>query len=277
MKGTTAIISLLLVACTYAAIVDAASADRTQGYADRLASVATIVYVPEQGKRQPNDIYKFIDSALKAKYWYYLTNARLLYAAAVEKGDTYQFLAIYRNYVGTFLAITSWKNQSDTFNVDTLVRLGNGDAKDLGANYDPVAVNLQYFRFALGKDEFIVYSADGFGNELNGDTKDMLLVKECKLFSNTIRNNFWYYISGADVVYSSVAKTTDKNYCMIIYVNLSGTFFVIGDEEISTRACKANTFVRLGEGAAPASPTNNVNYTPLNEKNTVLALTNIKA
>ena len=127
MKGLYIALFVLLIALTCAETVK--SPDLTKGYADRLKPIATVVYVPDEGKRQPNDIYKFVDNALKNKYWFYLANARLLYAAAVERGDHYQFLAIYRNIVGTFLAITSWKNQSDVFNVDTLVRLGNGDAK----------------------------------------------------------------------------------------------------------------------------------------------------
>ena len=81
MKGFNITICVLLIALGCADIVN--SPDQTLGYSSRLSSIATIVYVPEQGKREPNDIYKFVDNALKNKYWFYLANAKLLYAAAV--------------------------------------------------------------------------------------------------------------------------------------------------------------------------------------------------
>jgi hypothetical protein len=94
--------------------------------------------LPKEGQRTADNIYKFVDHGLREKYWYYLTKACLIYVAAVERGDSYQFLAIYRNIVGTFLAITSWKKQASSFDVNTLVRLGNGYAQNSGANYKPV-------------------------------------------------------------------------------------------------------------------------------------------
>jgi hypothetical protein len=183
--------------------------------------------------------------------------------AAVERGETYQFLAVYRNIVGTFLAITTWKNQSSTFDVNTLVRLGNGFAKNSNANYKPVNLRLSHFRYSLGPGQYLVDVSDCGDIKLNGKElsndldenmgrhkhdKDGLLVEKCLGFSKHTRKQFWYYLLDANVVYSSVASTAERHYCLITYVNVAGTFFVIGSEGRKDKDCQVNTFVRLGNG-----------------------------
>ena len=72
--------------------------------------------LPIKGDRNEDNIYSFVDHAIKEKYWYYLTKACLLYLSAVDRADgSHQFLAIYRNLVGTFLAITTWKQGETEF------------------------------------------------------------------------------------------------------------------------------------------------------------------
>lgn len=202
--------------------------------------------LPKSGERHPDTIYKFVDHGLREKYWYYLTKASLIYVAAVNRTDTFQFLAIYRNIVGTFLAITTWKNQSSTFDVNTLVRLGNGYAKNSHANYRPVKLELRHFRYSLGAGEFLIDVSDGGDVKLNGkELSDNLsgnlkkekhyesyeeLVAKCKEFSEFTEKKFWYYLQGAHVVYSSAGTVNDKNYCLVTYVNNAGTFFVIGNQ-----------------------------------------------
>lgn len=124
--------------------------------------------LPKSGLRDPDTIYQFVDHGLREKYWYYLTKACLIYVAEVNRTDTFQFLAIYRNIVGTFLAITTWKNQSSTFDVNTLVRLGNGYAKNSNANYKPVNLQLNHFRYSLGAGEFLIDVSDCGDVNLNG-------------------------------------------------------------------------------------------------------------
>ena len=174
-------------------------------------------------------------------------------------------MAIYRNIVGTFLAITSWKNQSDSFDVNTLVRLGNGYAKNSGANYKPVNLRLARFRYSLGPGQYLIDINDGGDVKLNGKVlsddlaknigkgkrgkdSDELLVKRCHEFSEFTRKKFWYYLKGARVVYSSVGSTAERDYCLVTYVNVAGTFFAIGSDVKKTRVCEVNTFVRVGGG-----------------------------
>lgn len=72
-------------------------------------SSPTVTQLPPPSQRTDQNIYSFVNQALKEKYWYYLTKACLLYLTSVDQGNgNYMFLAIYRNLVGTFLAITTW-------------------------------------------------------------------------------------------------------------------------------------------------------------------------
>jgi hypothetical protein len=221
--------------------------------------------LPKSGSRDPDSIYQFVDHGLREKYWYYLTKACLIYVAAVDKADTYQFLAVYRNLVGTFLAITTWKNQSSTFDVNTLVRLGNGFAKNSNVNYKPVNLQISHFRYNLGQGQYLIDVSDCGDVDLNGhqlsdnlqdnlkkekhfDESEDELIAKCKAFSEFTVKKFWYYLLDAHVAYSSVGTVSEKNYCLVTYVNIAGTFFVIGNEETKSKAYEVNTFVRLGNG-----------------------------
>lgn len=121
--------------------------------------------LPAQPERSADNIYDFVDHAIKEKYWYYLTKACLVYLTYVDRGDdSYQFLAIYRNLVGTFLAITTWTKGSSSFQVNTLVRLGDGDAYRYGANYKPVNLQPLKLRYSLGPNEVVLLTEDCCGD-----------------------------------------------------------------------------------------------------------------
>lgn len=229
------------------------------------SSAGTMKVLPISADRTSSNIYDFVDNAIKEKYWYYLTKACLLYLSTVDRTDgSYQFLAIYRNLVGTFLAITTWKQGESTFEVNTLVRLGNGLALDHGANYKPVAVKPLTVRYSLGDSEVIIDFTDCDDIKINGrsiasyydcegdDCKtktDDLLIKDCEEFSAFCHEKYWYYLQDSHVVYSSVGKTDARNYCLVTYVNAVGTFFAIGSHDASAAPhSKVNTFVRLGNG-----------------------------
>ena len=217
--------------------------------------------LPAKDHRTSENIYHFVDHAIKQKYWYYLTKACLLYLTSVDRGnDSYQFLAIYRNIVGTFLAITTWTKGSSSFEVNTLVRLGNGLAIKYGANYKPVALKPLVARYKLGDHEVIVSFVDCEDIEINGKNifydchgddcpKKKKLLPDCELLSEYAVEKFWYYLRDSKVVYSSLGKTAEKNYCLITYLNEVGTFFVIGSQkDDSSKHCEVNNFVRLGNG-----------------------------
>ena len=140
------------------------------------------------------------------------------------------------------MAITSWKPKSDEVVVESLVRVGKGAECDfLVRKSVDLNVNLQKFEYNSEKNELIVYERDGRYSLI----KNSVLVEECKDLSDHIRRNLWHYVNNADVTYSTVSKTDDRNRCTFIYVNTMGTFFVIGDSQISKKQFNIRTFVRL--------------------------------
>ena len=65
--------------------------------------------LPDASELTVGNVYPFIDYQLKETWWQYLRGAKLLYRANVDQQDSFLFLSIYRNIVGTFLTITTWK------------------------------------------------------------------------------------------------------------------------------------------------------------------------
>ena len=78
------------------------------------------------------------DKFNRETYWYYLQNATLLNENAIPTSLQYYCVFVYINVVGTFLSISHWNLKDKTAGINTLVRLGNGQAE--GANYGPVAL-----------------------------------------------------------------------------------------------------------------------------------------
>ncbi len=69
-----------------------------------------------------------------------------MYRANVDQQDSFLFLSIYRNIVGTFLTITTWTKGETRAKVNTLVRLGDGFAKGSEANYSPIEIRPVSFK-----------------------------------------------------------------------------------------------------------------------------------
>jgi len=76
------------------------------------------------------------DALNREKYWYYLDKAQLVNENHIPTSQQYYCVFVYVNVVGTFLSISHWNLETETAGVNTLVRLGNGQAE--GANYGPV-------------------------------------------------------------------------------------------------------------------------------------------
>ena len=228
-------------------------------------------HLPAKEDRNEDNIYPYIDHGLKEKYWYYLTRACLLYLTSVERADDFQYLAIYRNLVGTFLAITTWNKENEYFDVNTLVRLGNGYEEGSGAHYKPIAVEPLKLRYTLGDDEYIIEISDCCDIKINGKAIGHLkkedpvdeesLVEQCKVFSAHAKEQFWYYLQDAKCVYSSVGRTNHRNYCLLTYLNHAGTFLVIGTT--SKDQCHVSTFVRLGAGNAEGTKYEPVSFSKI--------------
>lgn len=167
--------------------------------------------LPPVGNLTVANVYPFVDYQLRERYWYYLTKAFLLFRADLAIGDSFQFLSVYRNLVGTFLSVTTWKQQTTQIEVNTLVRLGNGYEQGSGANYSPFNINSKQFKFLLGNGEYFV-QVDQTGNvAVNGNvlgsgnatstTSKSELDTACGVVDTYVRNRFWFYLDKAQNVY----------------------------------------------------------------------------
>jgi hypothetical protein len=96
-----------------------------------------------------------VDAVIRARYWYYLVGAHLCYVAHIDTDNTYLFLHLYRNYIGTFLAISNYNCLNNTVNINTLVRLGDG-IKSEDELYDEVLVAPFVVSVNLGDGEYLV-------------------------------------------------------------------------------------------------------------------------
>ena len=102
------------------------------------------------------DIVRDIDVELKRMYWYYLRGSRRLFQANLDTPDRYVHFFIYRNRIGTFLAITSWYHETQASELNTFVRLGNGYDKDIETPYSPVDINPFVISLRLKHGEFLI-------------------------------------------------------------------------------------------------------------------------
>lgn len=106
-------------------------------------------------------------------------------------------------------------------------------------------------------------------HEDDNDDHD-LCVKECRELNEEVRKKFWFYLEKSKVVYSNVAKTAQRNYCLITYLNEVGTFLVAGSNKKHESGSNnhVNTFVRLGNGCASGVQ---YKHTPFNKVRLPLA------
>ena len=65
---------------------------------------------------------------------------------------------------------------------------------------------------------------------------------------NFTRTTYWYYLQDATLVHTESIVTTQRFYCLATYVNIVGTFLVIGSSDAQD-VSQVNTFVRLGAGS----------------------------
>ena len=224
-----------------------------------------------------------VDELLKREYWYYLRNAMTLYEASVDSPVRILFFTIYRNIVGTFLVITTWEKETQVLQINTFVRLGNGFEEGSGANYDPVNIDPFVVTLALGPDEYMVVvnedgtitvtgdqgrfdAANGNGNgaeEGNGGFNIVDDMKaKCAIVDQLNRDQYWYYLDKAELVSENHLPTSEKYYCVFVYVNIVGTFLSISSWNLATEAGAVNTLVRLGNGKVDGANYGPVQLTP---------------
>ena len=85
-------------------------------------------------------------------YWYYLTDADVIFQGNVNMPSKFLMFFIHRNIVGTFLTIATWYKDTRVSEINTMVRLGNGFSSKIKTNYDPFAVDPFVMSLKIGED-----------------------------------------------------------------------------------------------------------------------------
>ena len=95
----------------------------------QLSSAGTLVSGPHGSKGaifDPKECSIDVDQYIRDKYWYYLPDAQLCYIAHIRYKGGFLFIHQYRNYIGTFMAISKFIIPFRKIKVVTFVRLGDG-------------------------------------------------------------------------------------------------------------------------------------------------------
>lgn len=202
-----------------------------------------------------------LDKEVRRVYWYYLRSAVLLYQANIDTPERFISFFIYRNTVGTFLCIASWYKSTQTSEINTFVRLGNGYSKDVENIYSPVDIDPFVISLRLSEGELLLELTEDGQFKISGPgvldinkegtattvTQELIDAK-IKCTDKYVRDTYWYYLRDAKLVNSESIATTQRIYAVLTYINIVGTFLVIGSCN-SEEIVQINTFVRLGAGS----------------------------
>ena len=125
-----------------------------------------------------SDVVPAVDKEVRRVYWYYLRRANMLYQANINTPERFISFFIYRNVVGTFLVIASWVKGSETSEVNTFVRLGNGYSQDVSTPYSPVNVDPFIISLRLSQGEFLIEMDDEGNFVVTGQNMTIDMVPE---------------------------------------------------------------------------------------------------
>jgi hypothetical protein len=225
-------------------------------YEVKYGSAATVAVV----EWNPSACGYEVDLHLRTTYYSFLSNSQLVYMTNIR--DSYGFLYIhqYRNYVGTFYAISRYGTPSKKVSVVYFCRLGAG--YDLQHTYfEPFYIQPYTISLDLGYGIYWTPKwADNDQPQWNWTWarskwyKTPVLAEEasgrCEKWDAYVRTTYWYYLKDASRASAENSVFGQQCYCTHTYVNLLGTWQVIGYEGPSGNTI--STFVRLGDGCNPS-------------------------
>ena len=250
-----ALLLVVLLACAYMA-----AAGTLVDYSP--LPVYAVRYTPRPVKRvvfDPTVCGNEVDIQLRYKHWSYLPSASLSYVTHITDHYGYLFIHQYRNYIGTFYAITRYGTPSRKISYVSFCRLGDGF--DLQHTYfEPFYVRPFTISLDLG---YGVYSIPRWAKNQKPNWswkwargvyyKEVSVANfadaQCALFDKYTRKNYWYYLDGAVTVSAENSLFGKYCYCTHSYVNRVGLWQVIG--YYGPRGSVVSTFVRLGDGYEP--------------------------
>lgn len=89
-------------------------------------------------------------------YWYYLRNADIIYQGNVIAPENFIQFFIYRNFIGTFLAIGTWDYGTQVATLTKFIRLGDGYSRELGDSDGPINIDPYIISLKLEYGEALV-------------------------------------------------------------------------------------------------------------------------
>ena len=168
--------------------------------------------------------------------------------------------------------ITTYDKDTRESEISTFVRLGNGYQKDIETPYSPVNVQPFIISLRLAHGEFLIEMDENGNFKVNGkvvntdddkedEPKIIDVDAKTKMVDEFVRERYWYYLRGAELIHVESIRTTERIYVVLTYVNIVGTFLVIGSCNADDRV-QVNTFVRLGAGAKKATEVKPIEIKP---------------
>lgn len=227
-----------------------------------LASAGTLVIRPRGPFSQvidPTTCATDVDYYVRSRYDYYLINAQLCYVAHIDYRGGFLYIHQYRNYIGTFMAISRYSLPQRQIGVVTFVRLGDG-APSLANLFEPINIHPFAISIDLGYGEYRV-PRWGQGETPNwseswaqrqfyqSQSAADAAADRCSELDHIARSNYGHYLRGAATLSASNSAFGSYCYCMNTYVNQMGIWQVIGTS--TPFGVQISTFVRLGDGYDP--------------------------
>ena len=247
-------ILLIILGCSYLATAGTLVHSPFPTYAVRYSS-----RVVKRPVFNPTICGNEVDAHLRYKYWYYLPSATLCYVTHISDNYGFLFIHQYRNYIGTFYAITRYGTPTKKISSVSFCRLGDGF--DIQHNYyEPFYINPFTISLDLGYGTYTVprWSDNekpnwswnwARGRFYTTPSTASFADSQCKLFNTFTKKNYWYYLDGAATLSSENSLFGKYCYCTSTFVNRMGLWQVIGYN--GPRGVVVSTFVRLGDGYEP--------------------------
>lgn len=211
-----------------------------------------------------NQIGNNVDAYIRATYWYYLPSAYLTYLAHIDTDQGCLYLHLYKNYIGTFLAISNYADRGRTITINTFVRVGEGCTDD-SQIFDPIVPQTFVISLDLGDGEYFAPHdpeekhfnfTEGWARQkwFKNKQEQERIHQNCLKVEKFIKKEYWYYLTPDTTTLDfSESNPGSRCYCSFTFINYVGLFQVIGQWDSRTNSATVNTFVRLGDGSDPSN------------------------
>jgi hypothetical protein len=170
------------------------------------------------------------------------------------------------------MSISRYEIPQRNINVVTFVRLGEG-SPDLRNLFNPIVILPYTISMDLGQGEYQAPRWEQLSRPVWSESEARqryyptlsaaeVASARCVGLDVEARKNYQHYLGGAVILSESNSAFGSYCYCMNTYVNIMGTWQVIG--KYTPFGIEITTFVRLGSGYDPAKVERCVPYPSFN-------------